>query len=97
MHASVPVASGQLICLDQEQERIGRQPESDPESGVMAENLAYVIYTSGSTGVSASAAVKRCFASANRPSPMRERPINEYAGGNCHPVARAEDTSVSAD
>ena len=41
---------GQTVRLDEEWERIGAEIESEPKSGVEAENLAYVIYTSGSTG-----------------------------------------------
>ncbi|MFL6332079.1 MAG: amino acid adenylation domain-containing protein [Pyrinomonadaceae bacterium] len=39
-----------VICLDPDREEIGRESESNPESGVTAGNLAYAIYTSGSTG-----------------------------------------------
>ena len=46
----LPAFWGQTVCLDEEWERIGEESESEPESGVEAENLAYVIYTSGSTG-----------------------------------------------
>ena len=46
----LPAFWGQTVCLDQDWERIGEESESEPESGVVAENLAYVIYTSGSTG-----------------------------------------------
>src|SRR4030095_9556490 len=50
----LPAFWGQIICLDEEWDRIGEEsddnPVNAPESGVEAENLAYVIYTSGSTG-----------------------------------------------
>src|SRR5262249_2021564 len=48
--ASLPAFWGQTICLDVEWDRISEERESEPVSGVGAENLAYVIYTSGSTG-----------------------------------------------
>jgi amino acid adenylation domain-containing protein/non-ribosomal peptide synthase protein (TIGR01720 family) len=40
----------QVVCLDQEWEKIAGERESRPESGVTAENMAYIYYTSGSTG-----------------------------------------------
>jgi amino acid adenylation domain-containing protein len=46
----LPVYMGRTVYLDEEWERIDEERESEPESGVGAENLAYVIYTSGSTG-----------------------------------------------
>jgi amino acid adenylation domain-containing protein/non-ribosomal peptide synthase protein (TIGR01720 family) len=39
-----------LICLDADQDMIGRESVEDSASGVTPDNLAYVIYTSGSTG-----------------------------------------------
>ncbi len=39
-----------MLCLDTELERLRRESEEPPESGVCSDNLAYVIYTSGSTG-----------------------------------------------
>ncbi|HEX5751790.1 MAG TPA: amino acid adenylation domain-containing protein, partial [Archangium sp.] len=39
-----------VLCLDEEWERIEREPGGNVESGVGEDNLAYVIYTSGSTG-----------------------------------------------
>ncbi len=40
-----------VLCLDDPFEEIaGGQPESEPRSGVCAENLVYTLYTSGSTG-----------------------------------------------
>ena len=48
---STAYLDARIVCLDEE---MGEDPrgesESEPESGVIAENLAYVIYTSGSTG-----------------------------------------------
>jgi amino acid adenylation domain-containing protein len=41
---------GETVCLDQEWEAIGREPEGEVGGAVRAENPAYVIYTSGSTG-----------------------------------------------
>src|SRR6185437_1098397 len=41
---------GRIVCLDEEWEWINEESDSEPISGVEAENLAYVIYTSGSTG-----------------------------------------------
>ncbi|MHC2831689.1 amino acid adenylation domain-containing protein [Bacillus sp. F9_6S_D1_P_5] len=40
----------EVICLDQDQEKISLENSTSPDSKVTAENLAYVIYTSGSTG-----------------------------------------------
>ncbi|GCF10053.1 non-ribosomal peptide synthetase/type I polyketide synthase [Dictyobacter arantiisoli] len=39
-----------MICLNDIQDKLARESENNPVSGVMAGNLAYVIYTSGSTG-----------------------------------------------
>jgi amino acid adenylation domain-containing protein len=39
------------ICLDLDQEEIGRMPVAGPVNPALADNLAYVIYTSGSTGL----------------------------------------------
>ncbi len=38
------------ICLDRDQEEIGKESKTLPVSDVNSQNLAYVIYTSGSTG-----------------------------------------------
>lgn len=38
------------ICLDRDQDEIGKESKSFPVSSVGPQNLAYVIYTSGSTG-----------------------------------------------
>ena len=38
------------ICLDRDQDEIGKESKTLPVSGVGPQNLAYVIYTSGSTG-----------------------------------------------
>jgi len=38
------------ICLDRDAEAVATRPDTDPDTGVSAENLAYIIYTSGSTG-----------------------------------------------
>ncbi|MEE8586575.1 MAG: amino acid adenylation domain-containing protein, partial [Acidobacteriota bacterium] len=43
-------AGWRSLCLEQEGEAVGRQPEESPQAGSEAENLAYVMYTSGSTG-----------------------------------------------
>jgi amino acid adenylation domain-containing protein len=40
----------QTVLLEEEWERICRESEIEPASGIEAENLAYVIFTSGSTG-----------------------------------------------
>jgi amino acid adenylation domain-containing protein len=42
--------SVQVVCLDGEDEEMGRQSAGNPLTEVRDENLAYVIYTSGSTG-----------------------------------------------
>jgi amino acid adenylation domain-containing protein/non-ribosomal peptide synthase protein (TIGR01720 family) len=42
--------AARLVCLEEEDEAIGREPREAVASGVQEENLAYVIYTSGSTG-----------------------------------------------
>jgi amino acid adenylation domain-containing protein len=43
--------SVQVVCLDGEDEEMGRQSAGNPLREVRDENLAYVIYTSGSTGI----------------------------------------------
>jgi amino acid adenylation domain-containing protein len=54
LEGRLPAFLGQIVCMDEEWERIVEEDEgiseNAPESGVMAGNLAYVIYTSGSTG-----------------------------------------------
>ncbi len=47
-----PANSGQPTVIDliAEWETIARQPATNPDNGVTADNLAYLIYTSGSTG-----------------------------------------------
>ena len=40
----------QLLCLDEESERLSRRSEENPGPIARPEHLAYVIYTSGSTG-----------------------------------------------
>ncbi|HVG19444.1 MAG TPA: amino acid adenylation domain-containing protein, partial [Blastocatellia bacterium] len=39
-----------VVCLDDEWERLSRYSEDNPRCTVAADNLVYVIYTSGSTG-----------------------------------------------
>ncbi|MEE8585765.1 MAG: amino acid adenylation domain-containing protein, partial [Acidobacteriota bacterium] len=43
-------AGWRSLCLEQQWERIGRQPVEAPAGGGEAQSLAYVMYTSGSTG-----------------------------------------------
>jgi amino acid adenylation domain-containing protein len=47
-----------IVCLDDDWERIAREPATNPALESRAENLAYVIYTSGSTGVPKGVAVQ---------------------------------------
>ena len=47
LETSIP---SQIVCLDQEWERLAELPLENPSSSVRGDNLAYVIYTSGSTG-----------------------------------------------
>ncbi|HKV34445.1 MAG TPA: amino acid adenylation domain-containing protein [Pyrinomonadaceae bacterium] len=46
----LPRECPRVICLDTDAELIVSECDTNPASGVSAENLAYVIYTSGSTG-----------------------------------------------
>ncbi|SMQ23682.1 amino acid adenylation domain-containing protein [Pseudomonas helmanticensis] len=39
-----------LVCLDQQNEQLARQPLSDPDIAVSPQQLAYCLFTSGSTG-----------------------------------------------
>jgi amino acid adenylation domain-containing protein len=48
--AQLPVAEGQVVCLDSDWNLIAESPETLCETVVQPANLAYVIYTSGSTG-----------------------------------------------
>jgi amino acid adenylation domain-containing protein len=48
--STMPEYNGHVICLDRDCEKLSRESEVDPVSGVNPGNLAYVIYTSGSTG-----------------------------------------------
>ena len=50
LEGRLPALFGQTVLIDVEWDRISEENDSEPESGVAAENLAYVIYTSGSTG-----------------------------------------------
>nr|WP_227027201.1 non-ribosomal peptide synthetase [Corallococcus soli] len=47
---SLPVVAGLLVLLDEEAERIAKQPASPLGVRMPAEALAYVMFTSGSTG-----------------------------------------------
>jgi amino acid adenylation domain-containing protein len=47
-----------VVCLDDDWERIAREPATNPALESRAENLAYVIYTSGSTGVPKGVAIQ---------------------------------------
>ena len=46
----LPHTVAQTLCLDREQDRLARQPRTNPECTAAPRHLAYVIYTSGSTG-----------------------------------------------
>jgi amino acid adenylation domain-containing protein len=46
----LPQHNAKLVCLDADQDAIGRESESNPGNGAEVEQIAYVIYTSGSTG-----------------------------------------------
>lgn len=46
----LPMHGAQVICMDDDWERIAGESEETPVSNVASDNLAYVIYTSGSTG-----------------------------------------------
>jgi amino acid adenylation domain-containing protein/non-ribosomal peptide synthase protein (TIGR01720 family) len=46
----LPESRAAVVCIDGDWERIERQSEVNPISGVSGANGAYVIYTSGSTG-----------------------------------------------
>jgi amino acid adenylation domain-containing protein len=50
LRGGLPSQQAQVVCLDEEWEKIAAQPAGRLEYGSTAENLAYVIYTSGSTG-----------------------------------------------
>lgn len=46
----LPEHNSQVLCLDQEQSKIGALGTDRPVASIQPEHLAYVIYTSGSTG-----------------------------------------------
>jgi amino acid adenylation domain-containing protein len=48
--AHLPDTEAQVICVDRLLQEIARESESNPDSGVKADNVAIVLYTSGSTG-----------------------------------------------
>jgi non-ribosomal peptide synthetase component F/aryl carrier-like protein len=48
--AELPEHGAHVVCLDRDWERIARQSEENPCTGMVPANLAYVMYTSGSTG-----------------------------------------------
>ncbi len=48
--AKLPEYSGQIFCLDGNEEIFNSESMENPVSGVTDENLIYIIYTSGSTG-----------------------------------------------
>ncbi|MFI6340987.1 amino acid adenylation domain-containing protein [Streptomyces sp. NPDC050535] len=54
----LPTEGCAVVCLDEVAEELGRQPVTDPESGVSGDDLAYVIYTSGSTGTPKGVAIE---------------------------------------
>ncbi|MBD2108183.1 amino acid adenylation domain-containing protein [Nodosilinea sp. FACHB-13] len=47
---NLPQENINVICLDLEQEKIGRHKHTNPNFPITVNHLAYVIYTSGSTG-----------------------------------------------
>lgn len=47
---NLPHQNINVICLDREQDKIGRQRHTNPNFPITVDHLAYVIYTSGSTG-----------------------------------------------
>jgi amino acid adenylation domain-containing protein len=51
LQAQLPTFAGPLLRLDSDAALCRRQPETNPQVPLDAENLVYVIYTSGSTGV----------------------------------------------
>jgi amino acid adenylation domain-containing protein/FkbM family methyltransferase len=50
LHDSLPSSLGEIVCIDTEWEKIGRESENNLSREANEENIAYVIYTSGSTG-----------------------------------------------
>jgi len=46
----LPAVPCPVLCLDRDGERIAREKDTAPDTGVTPDDLAYVIYTSGSTG-----------------------------------------------
>ncbi|MFQ4146580.1 amino acid adenylation domain-containing protein [Chlorogloeopsis sp. ULAP02] len=48
--ARLPNHQAQIICLDQDWQKISQKQNTNPISNVKPDNFAYVIYTSGSTG-----------------------------------------------
>ncbi|TKC98038.1 non-ribosomal peptide synthetase/type I polyketide synthase [Polyangium fumosum] len=46
----LPAGGARLICLDADEEVLGREPAHDPAPTGTPDSLAYIIYTSGSTG-----------------------------------------------
>ncbi len=55
--ASLPEFSGQIICLDRDNDLLAKESASNPEHINNPQNTVYVIYTSGSTGVPKGVAV----------------------------------------
>jgi aspartate racemase len=47
---TLPESSAQVISLDRDADKIGRERKENPTATVTADHLAYVMYTSGSTG-----------------------------------------------
>src|SRR2546423_13353445 len=47
---TLPVSWAQMVCLDEELEKVAEEGEENLATRVGPRNLAYVIYTSGSTG-----------------------------------------------
>ncbi|MCA1565783.1 MAG: amino acid adenylation domain-containing protein [Acidobacteria bacterium] len=50
MMESLPRQAAEVICLDDDSEKLQAESEENPPSEVVKDNAAYVIYTSGSTG-----------------------------------------------
>jgi amino acid adenylation domain-containing protein len=50
LKASLPDTGAEIICLDSDWDKIGKESDENLKSDMTSENLAYVIYTSGSTG-----------------------------------------------